>query len=165
MPFYGGGGGSSSVPAGTIAMWAGTLASVPSGWNLCDGTSGTPDLRGQFIKGWAAGVDPGTTGGSATTTATGSVAAPTFTGSSVTSGATGAGTPAGTIDAHTTNVFTGTGATTLLTGPTTHTFTGSAMGTHTHSVSAAGTNSAPAFTGNAVNSEPPYYKLAYIQKS
>ena len=54
------------VPAGVICMWAGLLANVPSGWALCDGTAGTPDLRDRFIKGWAAGVDPGGTGGAAT---------------------------------------------------------------------------------------------------
>ncbi len=35
------------VPAGTIVMWAGS--SVPSGWAICDGSNGTPDLRGRFI--------------------------------------------------------------------------------------------------------------------
>ncbi|HQZ60518.1 MAG TPA: hypothetical protein PLQ39_12655, partial [Acinetobacter sp.] len=24
---------------------------IPSGWNLCDGTNGTPDLRDKFIVG------------------------------------------------------------------------------------------------------------------
>ena len=35
------------VPAGTIVMWSGTA--VPSGWAVCDGNNGTPDLRGRFI--------------------------------------------------------------------------------------------------------------------
>ena len=46
-------------------MWAGLLANIPSGWYLCDGTNGTPDLRDKFIKGCSAGVDPGGTGGAA----------------------------------------------------------------------------------------------------
>lgn len=54
------------LPAGVIVMWAGTLATVPSGWNLCDGLNGTPDLRDRFIMGHSAGVDPGGTGGAAT---------------------------------------------------------------------------------------------------
>lgn len=37
-------------PKGIIGMWLGTLASIPLGWNLCDGTLGTPDLRGKYIK-------------------------------------------------------------------------------------------------------------------
>ena len=47
-------------------MWSGTLAAIPSGWNLCDGTNGTPDLRDRFIKGAGAAENPGATGGSAT---------------------------------------------------------------------------------------------------
>ena len=53
-----------AVPSGIIAMWSGTLATVPSGWSLCDGTGGTPDLRDRFIYGWTNGEDPGGTGGS-----------------------------------------------------------------------------------------------------
>jgi hypothetical protein len=56
------------VPAGVIVMWAGLLSAIPSGWALCDGTLGTPDLRSRFVKGTAAGVDPGATGGAATHT-------------------------------------------------------------------------------------------------
>jgi hypothetical protein len=52
------------VPQGAIIMWSGTLASIPSGWALCDGTNGTPDLRNRFIYGVSAGEDPGATGGS-----------------------------------------------------------------------------------------------------
>ncbi|MBA7685415.1 hypothetical protein ES703_93839 [subsurface metagenome] len=29
-------------------LWSGTLASIPDGWHLCDGTHGTPDMRDQF---------------------------------------------------------------------------------------------------------------------
>lgn len=39
----------------TIVMWFGTLATIPTGWQICDGTNGTPDLRGYFVKGAAAG--------------------------------------------------------------------------------------------------------------
>lgn len=52
------------VPAGVIVMWGGLVSAIPSGWVLCDGQNGTPDLRSKFVKGAAAGVDPGTTGGS-----------------------------------------------------------------------------------------------------
>lgn len=40
-----------SVPSGGIIMWSGSIASIPSGWLLCNGTSGTPDLRDRFILG------------------------------------------------------------------------------------------------------------------
>lgn len=54
------------IPSGLIVMWSGLAANIPSGWYLCNGSNGTPDLRGKFIKG--ATLNPGTTGGSATHT-------------------------------------------------------------------------------------------------
>jgi hypothetical protein len=56
------------MPLGCIVMWSGSLASIPSGWALCNGANGTPDLRGRFVRGAANGVDPGATGGSSTHT-------------------------------------------------------------------------------------------------
>ncbi len=41
----------SNVPVGGIIMWSGTVASIPTGWALCDGTGTTPDLRGRFVVG------------------------------------------------------------------------------------------------------------------
>lgn len=65
--------GAGSAPAwgnafvtGMIMMWSGTVATIPSGWALCDGTSGTPDLRNRFIVG--ASTD---SGGQSVTTITG----------------------------------------------------------------------------------------------
>lgn len=40
-----------SLPAGAIVIWSGSVASIPSGWQLCDGTNGTPDLRDRFVVG------------------------------------------------------------------------------------------------------------------
>jgi hypothetical protein len=51
---------------GMIMMWSGTIATIPSGWLLCNGSSGTPDLRNKFIIG-AFSDDSGT----AKTTVTG----------------------------------------------------------------------------------------------
>lgn len=39
------------VPAGFIGMWSGSEDAVPSGWALCNGENGTPDLRGRFVLG------------------------------------------------------------------------------------------------------------------
>lgn len=39
------------VPIGTILAYTGDLNKIPSGWYLCDGTNGTPDLRGRFLEG------------------------------------------------------------------------------------------------------------------
>ena len=55
-----------AVPAGAIIMWHGLIANIPSGWVLCNGSNGTPDLRGQFVQGAANGVEAGATGGSNT---------------------------------------------------------------------------------------------------
>ena len=40
-----------TVPSGIITMWSGTIATIPSGWLLCNGSSGTPDLRNRFVIG------------------------------------------------------------------------------------------------------------------
>jgi hypothetical protein len=40
-----------SFPSGGIIMWKGTIATIPAGWYLCDGTNGTPDFRDKFIVG------------------------------------------------------------------------------------------------------------------
>lgn len=48
--------GGASIPPGIIVMWHGAVALIPLGWVLCDGTNGTPDLRGRFIG--AYGPDP-----------------------------------------------------------------------------------------------------------
>ena len=48
---------------GMIVMWSGS--GYPDGWHLCDGTDGTPNLLGKFIRGIpTSGTVPGTTGGS-----------------------------------------------------------------------------------------------------
>lgn len=39
----------SGIPAGTIVMYNGT-SGIPAGWAICDGTEGTPNLTGNFIK-------------------------------------------------------------------------------------------------------------------
>jgi len=38
-----------STPQGGIIMWSGTIASIPAGWALCDGTNSTPDLTDKFV--------------------------------------------------------------------------------------------------------------------
>ena len=43
--------GAGTIPVGGIIMWSGSIASIPTGWALCNGSSGTPDLRDRFIVG------------------------------------------------------------------------------------------------------------------
>ena len=56
------------IPSGLISMWHGLIANIPTGWALCDGTSGTPDLRERFVRGAPAATEAGGTGGADTHT-------------------------------------------------------------------------------------------------
>jgi len=47
-----------AIPFGAIIIWHGSVASIPSGWVLCNGSNGTPDLRSRFVYG--AGGDTNT---------------------------------------------------------------------------------------------------------
>lgn len=41
------------MPVGTILSYTGDLNKIPHGWFLCDGTNGTPDLRGKFLQSYS----------------------------------------------------------------------------------------------------------------
>ena len=60
----------SNIPSGIIVMWSGVAAAIPSGWYLCDGQNGTPDLRNRFIVGAGSSYEVGNTGGSDSVTLT-----------------------------------------------------------------------------------------------
>ena len=164
------------LPYGTILMWSGTVANIPTGWQLCDGSNSTPDLRDKFIIGVSAD-----TGSTATTNITGS---PTFQGGtkdaivvdhSHTSTATNPGNfITGSVDSLTqggggsvfnnaTGVFSLSGSTPTAAlsynpGGLQPTLNISA-GDHTHSITVNSTGT----TGTNQNL-PPYYALAYIMK-
>ena len=40
------------VPRGSIVMWSGSPTNIPSGWALCDGSNGTPNLSDRFVMGF-----------------------------------------------------------------------------------------------------------------
>ena len=62
-----------SLPIGAICIWKGSIGTIPSGWAVCNGSNGTPDLRDRFIMGSNLS-EIGQTGGTAPiTTAGGSV--------------------------------------------------------------------------------------------
>lgn len=54
------------VPLGGIIEWSGAIVDIPTGWQLCDGTNGTPDLRGRFIIGAGGSEAVNEVGGSET---------------------------------------------------------------------------------------------------
>lgn len=58
-----GGSNDNGLPVGTIVMWSGTASNIPDKWHICDGTSGTPDLRGRFVLGASSKYTTGTFGG------------------------------------------------------------------------------------------------------
>lgn len=60
----------SLMPAGAIILWSGSEASIPTGWLLCDGTNGTPNLQDRFVVGAGNSYNPGDTGGANSVTLT-----------------------------------------------------------------------------------------------
>lgn len=53
-----------SVPSKVIVPWGHAQGMIPVNWNICDGTNGTPDLRGMFVMAAGHLYNPGDTGGS-----------------------------------------------------------------------------------------------------
>ena len=194
-------GPTTNMPSGMIAFIA--TGTCPSGWtendniatyNILITTSAAGDVG---THGGSNSYTPsGTVSAPVFTGSAGTVPAETFTGTSnQTTSATSAGTPAGTNGtasvAITTagdsalgsagyyiNKFNGVtlaSGTTSITVPA-ETFTGSALATHTHTLTPAGTNgtvsftpsgtnSTPTFTGNSATITPPYYKMIACQKN
>ena len=168
----------SPVPKGFIGLWSGSIATIPSGWVLCDGNNSTPDLRQKFVMG-AGNVTntPGTTGGSSTATlTTANLPAHTHDFSGVT-GSGGSHTHSVTDPGHihsynVVSVVPGTisyggggpgiGATGSTTGASTTGISIVADGAHTHAFSGTTTSVG---SGTAFSILPPYYALAYIMKT
>ena len=53
------------IPTGGIILWSGSVGAIPTGWALCNGTNGTPDLRSRFVVGAGSAYNVNATGGSA----------------------------------------------------------------------------------------------------
>jgi microcystin-dependent protein len=176
----------SVLPTGIIVMWNNTAASIPAGWQLCNGSNGTPDLRGQFIIGAGGSYDPATTGGAATVTLASSQM-PVHThvqAGTLTTGTAGSHTHTATVTdpghRHTLPLVqqVGTfgsqlhgawnGGSTATTTSTTGISVGiNTVTDHTHSLTLSGnTASAGGTSGTTQPHEnlPPYYALCYIQK-
>ena len=169
-----------SIPSGIITLWSGASDAVPTGWALCDGQNGTPDLRNRFIVGAGSTYAVGATGGSNTVTLT-TAQMPSHTHnaslslSNLTTNSSGnhvhsgditinAGSGAAAISGSATRYFVAE----IPEGPTIALdaeITTSSAGAHTHTISGSGTVSI-SHTGSNSSHEnrPPYYALCYIMK-
>jgi microcystin-dependent protein len=151
------------VPAGIICMWSGSIATIPAGWYLCDGTNGTPNLRDRFVIGAGSSYGVGATGGSATSTLVdGNLPAHTHTFS---------GTTAATNIDHNHNLSAnypaGGGGFNFridVNGSNTVAATGGMNQNQTHSHTFSGTTAATG-GGAAFSTISPYFALAYIMKA
>lgn len=148
-----------AVPTGLIAMWSGTLATIPANWNLCDGSGVTPNLIARFLRGAPAATDPGTTGGADSHNHTmGSAGSHGHTLSSAGHGHTTSSD--GTHD-HTRVREVSSGSNALMSaivGAHSHTVN---TAYHSHSLSSSGT--AHTHTISTDDGRPPYYEVAFIQ--
>lgn len=54
---------SAGLPIGSIILWSGSISTIPTNWQLCNGTNGTPDLRNRFAVGAGSSYGVGATGG------------------------------------------------------------------------------------------------------
>lgn len=163
------------IPSGFIGMWSGAISAIPSGWYLCDGTSGTPNLRDRFIVGAGDSYAVGAIGGAASVTLT-EAQMPTHSHViTATAASGGAHTHTITDPGHT--HATGTSAASAPNGASLGTnsygstnyivpaYTGISIdsgGSHTHTITATASNSG---SGASHENRPPYYALAYIMKA
>ena len=153
--------GSLSLSKGSIIIWSGTIASIPAGWQLCDGTNGTPDLRDRFIVGANQDV-----GGIAETLVSGLLTQVGGQAEHDHGGVTGiAGAQSHSFSGSTASDTSGNYRA-WNAGPGTSGYNGDASrGWHTHAFS--GTTDIEGSHSHTITSAsnlPPYYALAFIMK-
>ena len=150
---------SAAFSTGMIIMWSGTIATIPTGWVLCNGSNSTPDLRNRFVI----GAHSDTAG----------VAYSTVTGSNTTSGGTKDAivvshthTATVTDPGHSHTINTNLAKTDLVGGGSNLIYTRQ-PGTDSTASQTTGitvSNSTEGSSGTNQNL-PPYYALAYIMKT
>jgi hypothetical protein len=170
----------SVLPRGAIIMWGGSLVSIPAGWQLCDGSNSTPDLRDKFIIGAGLSYTPTTTGGNSSVTLSTNnmpahVHAVNLSGATDQAGAHNHslidnGHTHSYSTPHTVNAGGGFGYGTLnadsgasTTGSSTTGITVAQAATHSHTMTVVG-NTSSVGSGQSFSTLPPYYALCYIQK-
>ena len=139
-----------TIPLGVITLWYGSIGSVPTGWYLCDGSNGTPDLRNRFIVGAGSTYAVAATGGSADAIVV--THNHTATSTVTDNGHVHAG---GRVSFLNSGIAVGANDTTSTPGNTASALTGITVATTNTSAGTSGTNA----------NLPPYYALAYIMKS
>jgi len=149
--------GSAIIPdafsPGMIILWSGTTSTIPTGWVLCNGLGGTPNLTDRFVLGAGSNYGVGQTGGGKDATLVSHT-------HSVSIG--GAGSHSHTYTKATGSVTAGSGGAALfppsaLAGNASAST--SAVGNHTHSASASAIG-----TSGTNKNLPPYYALCYIMR-
>lgn len=148
------------VPSGVILLWSGSIASIPTGWVICDGANGTPNLRNRFVVGAGSTYAVGATGGSADATLpahTHSVSDPGHG-----HGVNDPGHSHSINYSPAINLDTGGIGALVLIGST-----NTSASTTGISIQGAGTGISLASSGSSATNAnlPPYYALAYIMKS
>jgi microcystin-dependent protein len=180
----------SVLPAGVIMMWNGTVNTIPTGWNLCDGSNGTPDLRGLFVVGAGGAYNVAATGGSNSVTLSESqmpvhthTQQGTFASNTVAAHSHAVSDPGhrhnfiggnayGSPGTYYVAYAAGAGETVVYNAPGSITpsqtgITLGSAGAHAHTVAISGaTTSAGGTSGTtqAHENRPPFYALCYIQK-
>jgi hypothetical protein len=145
-----------TIPAGLISMWSGSIGSIPSGWYLCDGSNGTPNLTDRFIIGAGSTYAVNGTGGvSSVTLTTNNMPSHTHT-------ATSTVTDPGHTHTTSYQAYVGSGGGGIAGGSSS--FSTITLNTATTGITVATTN-ATAGSGTSFSILNPYYALAFIQKS
>ena len=155
---------SAAFTSGMIMMWSGTIATIPTGWVLCNGSNSTPDLRNRFVIG--AHSD---TAGVAYTTVTGSNTTSGGTKDAINVSHTHTATTTATDSGHSHTSFSngapnGAGAGIALTSSSGGNTPGHAVQSSTANITATTTISTEGSSGTNQNL-PPYYALAFIMKT
>mgnify|MGYP001223325895 FL=1 len=165
--------GNSIFVSGMIILWSGTIASIPTGFVLCDGQNNTPDLRDKFIIGARednSGVAKSNIEGSLTQSG-GSKDAIIVSHDHTVNHNHGFTTGSDGAHSHSYTRFSGTARVDndethqRLNGSTSDT-TGSA-GSHSHSGTTNNSNPTTSSSGSSSSNAnlPPYFALAYIMKT